>query len=56
MSGKTVFFVEGAKCPKCGGSLVSDGNLVWCSFIVSAKACNYGIDKSIFLDELKRKD
>lgn len=44
--GKTHFWVEGKRCPRCGCSLVSDGKYVWCSFVGSdgQKACSYGLD------------
>lgn len=39
-------WVEGKRCPRCGCSLVSDGKLVWCSFLGGdgQKACSYGLD------------
>lgn len=45
-------FVEGSRCPRCGSTLLSDGNRIWCSFVGSQgggtganeKPCVYGID------------
>ena len=33
------------RCPKCGSTLLFNGNLVWCTFIGSSteKACDFGI-------------
>lgn len=44
--GKTCFWIEGKRCPRCGCSLVSDGKHVWCSFVGGdgQKACSYGLD------------
>ena len=40
-------------CPRCGSSLLSNGDFVWCSFIGDLQpgtACSYGIDVPILLD------
>ena len=51
--GKTCFWLEGKRCPRCGCSLISDGKLVWCSFVGGdgQKACSYGIDGTDILIE-----
>jgi len=46
-------FVEGSRCPACGGTLLSDGKRLWCSFVgsqggrIPEPACTYGIDQPI---------
>ena len=37
--------IEHPRCPKCGSTLLFNGNLVWCTFIGSGteKACDFGI-------------
>ena len=43
--GVTASPIEHPRCPKCGSTLLFNGNLVWCTFIGSSteKACDFGI-------------
>lgn len=39
--------LEDRKCPKCGSILLTNGMVVWCSFIGgrNASPCDYGIER-----------
>lgn len=45
--------VEGSRCPRCGSTLLSDGTLIWCSFVgsqggrLTEPPCVYGIDAPV---------
>jgi hypothetical protein len=56
---KTTYFVK-AKCPRCGSSLLSNGDDLWCSFVGGGqvKPCEYGVTERVvpsLADELTRR-
>jgi hypothetical protein len=44
--------VESILCPRCGAALITDGNIMWCTFlgrpgVATAPACLYGLDSLV---------
>lgn len=51
--GVTASPIEHPRCPKCGSTLLFNGNLAWCPFVGSSeeKACDFGIHRDITRNE-----
>jgi hypothetical protein len=44
--------VAGVLCPRCGSVLLTDSNIMWCTFlgrpgVTTAPACHFGIDSLV---------
>lgn len=41
------------KCPRCGCQVLTNGSVVWCSFVGgrNEKACAYGIDDRVSVED-----
>lgn len=45
MSGRTGWFVEAPRRPRCGSAILTDGDATWCSFVGgrSQAPCTWGL-------------
>lgn len=44
---RTLGEVQSRRCPRCGSTLITNGRVVWCTFVGGGteRPCTYGIDK-----------